>query len=155
MISPETLRRYPLFASLSAEQLKKLALITEEESIAKDVTIFTEGQPAQHFYVLMEGSVDLYSLIGDVQAGKARETPIGEINPGEPFGLSALIEPYTFTATARTETQSKVLMMKAEDVKRLLKEDDKLSSVLMTSLAKATMRRLEYIRIQLAAALTK
>jgi CRP-like cAMP-binding protein len=152
MISPETLRRYPLFASLSAEQLKKIAMITKEENIDKGLAVFNEGQPALFFYVLMEGAVDLFSMVGDVQSGKAKETLVGEINPGEPFGISALIEPYTLTATARATVQCKILKMAAEDVRNIINTDDSLSCIFMQNIAKAAMRRLEYARIQLASA---
>ena len=60
MISPELLKRYPLFGSLSDEHLKSLASIAEEQSWEAGETIFEIGLPAENLYLLMEGSVDLF-----------------------------------------------------------------------------------------------
>lgn len=60
MVSPEIIRRYPFFGSLSDAQIKAFAMIAEEESFAKGAVICEEGQPATAFYLLMDGGVSLY-----------------------------------------------------------------------------------------------
>lgn len=62
MISPEFLRRYPLFGPLSPDQLKAVSTITEVVSFAKNTTIFGEAQPAEYFYLLMEGEIDSLAM---------------------------------------------------------------------------------------------
>ena len=92
MISPELLRHYPFFHSLDDAQLRAVATIAEEESIEAGVTLFWKGQPAEVLYFLEDGHVDLYYTIGETNPSDVRKgIPVGEINPGEPFSISALI----------------------------------------------------------------
>ena len=152
MISPEVLRRYPLFASLTDEQLKKLAMITEQESIEAGVTVFAEGQEATTFYFLEEGSVDLFYHVGNPETGISKEVLVYEVNPGEPFSISALIEPHILTATARTPKPCVVLKMAAVDIRNMCQEDPSLSCICLRRVAEATLHRLNATRTLLAAA---
>lgn len=102
MISPELLRRYPFFGFLNDSQLKSIAMIAEEETHPAGADIFCAGAPASTFYLLMRGSIDLYfDVQEEFRPDKKKEYLMGEINPEEPFGISTLIEPYQYTATAR------------------------------------------------------
>ncbi len=65
MVSPELLRRYPFFGSLSDSQIKSMAMIAEEESVAKGTVLCEEGQPENVFFLLLEGSASLYYKSGD------------------------------------------------------------------------------------------
>lgn len=154
MISPELLRRYPLFGLMSATQQKAIAMIAEEVSCEDGEIIFREGQPAHAFYLLLEGSVDLYfRLHADTHGDSLRDKIlVGEINPGEPFGLSALIEPYVLTLTAHASRPSRLLKMDASVLRALCDEDDRMGYVLMRQTAKALAERLLSVRLQLAAA---
>lgn len=77
---------------------------------------------------------------------------ISEFNPGEIFGISALIEPYKYTATLRVDKPSHVFEIGASDLRTLCDKDPKLAYGLMQAVAKAAIERLEATRIQLIAA---
>jgi CRP/FNR family cyclic AMP-dependent transcriptional regulator len=148
MISTELLRKYPFFAMFDAEQLKKIAMITEQEEFTKGSTLFYEGQTAKLFFLLMEGSVDLYFQLGE----PVKEISVGEVNPGEPFGISAFVEPHILTSTGRTANGCVVLKMQAIDLNKLCEDDISLAYLFMKEVAKAAMVRLNSTRVQLAAA---
>ena len=152
MISPELLRRYPFFAFLDDTQQKALVMISEEISVEEGTIIFQEGQPANALYLLIEGDVDLY-FVPDGGNHHALREPIlvGEINPGEPFGLSALIEPYALNATARVARDSRVLKIEASALRALCEVDSRLGYALMRQVARSALERLAFTRIQLAA----
>jgi len=97
MISPELLRRYPFFAHFDETQLVKLAILSEEIQLDDGQVIFEQGQKADTLYFLLNGGVDLYYAISD-----RKEIPVCEINVGEPFGISTVIEPNILTSTARS-----------------------------------------------------
>ena len=59
MISPELLRRYPFFIRLTDRCLTALAMLADETFYQAGVAIFEAGQPANIFYFLIEGGVDL------------------------------------------------------------------------------------------------
>jgi CRP-like cAMP-binding protein len=153
MISPELLRRYPFFGLLTDAQLKALAMIAQEVNIPDATEIFKEGGRADTLFLLLQGSVDLfYTVETEGFLDFTKEFLVGEINPGDAFGISALIEPYIFTATARADQDIRVIQIDAVALRDLLDNDPKMSCVINSQIAKAFSERLRNTRIQLAAA---
>jgi len=74
------------------------------------------------------------------------------IYPGEPFGISSLIEPHIFTSTAFASQPSRVITIEADRLRELFQKDKRLAYILTHSAAKAAIERLHATRIQLAAA---
>ncbi len=149
MISPELLRRYPFFCCMDEAQQKAIAMISEQVECDKGATLFEEGQQVHALHFLLEGNVDL------LYAGSGSHLDqflVGEISPGEPFGISALIEPYTFTATARVAAPSRILKIDAAALRALCEVDCKMGYSIMRQIAKIALERLHYTRLQLAAA---
>ncbi len=153
MISPELLRRYPFFGGLANSHLNAVAMLAEEIVYEKDEIVFEAGQPADALYFLVEGCVDLhYVVIDEFNAELRKDFFISEINPGEPFGISALIEPYRYTGTVRATCATRVLKFDANGLRALCTVDPKIEAALMRQLAAAAMSRLYDTRVQLAAA---
>jgi CRP/FNR family transcriptional regulator, cyclic AMP receptor protein len=153
MISPELLRRFPFFGNLENSQLVAISIIAEEETFNSGEEIFQERNPAESLYLLEEGSIDLYfTVVDNFHPELRKEFSVGEINPGEPFGISALIEPYILTAAARVSSPSKVIKINASSLRSTMDTDPSLSCALMRKMAKAAIDRLNDTRIQLAAA---
>jgi len=110
MISPELLRRYPFFSFLDDNHLKAVAMIAEEENHPGGTNILQSGDPADALYLLMKGSVDLFYVVQEeFHPSSKKEFLMGEVNPEEPFGISALIEPYQYTASARAPVPVSVI----------------------------------------------
>ena len=156
MISPEILRRYPFFGALSDAQIKALAMIGEEESIGKGIIVCEEGKPSKALYLLLEGAVSLYYKSEEEFHPVARkEFLVGEIDAGEIFVISALVEPYLNTATVKTERDCRVVKFGVSELNQLIEKDPKLYCKLMKEIAKLAMERLAFARVQLAAAWAK
>lgn len=153
MISPELLRRYPFFSKLSAERLGDIAMITDEIQVSKGSTLFEECQPAGALYFLIDGGVDLiYKSEEEFHPKTKKVFSAGEINPGEIFGFSAVIEPNEYNASAVTNLDCKILKIDAAGLHNLMNEDTAMGYSFMHQIAKAIMERLTYTRVQLAAA---
>jgi len=153
MISPEVLRRYPFFGPLNDSQLKEIAMISEEESYPADETLFEEGDTARDLFLLLEGSVDLFYTVGGGDKNQGvQEIPVSHINPGEPFSISALIEPHVLTSSCRTNMPSKLIRIDGESLRKACAEDKFMCYTFMRQVAKAAMERLNMTRVQLAAA---
>ncbi len=153
MISPELLRRYELFGLFREDQIQSLASITEEASWEAGEVIFEIDAAADTLYLLMEGSVDLfYRSEDELQPELRKEFSVGEINPGEPFAISALFEPYILTASAVASRPSKGIRMDAQRLLQLCSFDLELGMILQRELIKAIFERLTFARTQLAAA---
>ncbi len=149
MISPELLRRYPFFCCLNDAEQKAIAQVAEEIICETGTVLFEEGQPVQALHFLLEGSVDLYYKVpGD----GSDPLLVSEVSIGEPFGISALIEPYNLTATARVSRPSRILRIPAAALRGLCEADSKMGYALMRQVAHVAMERLHFARVQLAAA---
>jgi CRP-like cAMP-binding protein len=83
MVSPELLRRYQLFARLSIEHLNGIAMLAEEITFDSGETVFEAGQAAADFYLLMQGSLDLfYVSVDEINPELRKELFVSEVNPG-------------------------------------------------------------------------
>jgi CRP-like cAMP-binding protein len=150
MISPEVLRRYPFFASLTDDQIKAIAMIAEEKTYPKDTVLIKENTAANKLVLLLEGDVDLvYSGGGE---GAIVNALVGSIAPGEVYGVSSLIEPYKFISSARATIPVKVVEIDGVALRALLEVDPKLGYILMRNVAVAVLERLKYTQVELAAA---
>ncbi len=152
MVSPELLRRYPFFGFLNDAQLKAVAMIAEEIAVEPGESILQVGKPAEALYFLIEGSAELHYIVEDrFDLAVRKELYISHINPGEIFGISALIEPYQYTGTIRATGACRVLKIEASALRALCEVDLMMAHGLMRQTAKAAMERLEDTRVQLAA----
>ena len=155
MVSPELLRRYPFFGGLSDAQLREISMITEEEVFQKGTIILTDKKPAEKLYFLLDGSIDLiYQTVDELNLKPvpSRELMAGEVNPGEVFGVSALIEPYIYNASARAAMSCRVLIIDGIKLRNLIDLDNDLANKMLHHLVTTLMERLIATRVQLAAA---
>ena len=110
MISPELLRRFPFFGFLDDTQLKAVAMLAEEVEVEQGTNIFESEQPATALYVMVDGSIDLhYKVIDRDDPHIVKEFFISELNPGDIFGLSAIVEPFVHTMTSKVLAAGKVI----------------------------------------------
>ncbi len=153
MISPETLRRYPFFGSLTGDQLRALAMFSDEVGWEAEGTVFEAGQEATHLYLLKNGSVELYYVVADERnPGSRKEYFICQVNPGELFGVSALLEPHELTATAIASRPSSAIRLDGKRLLDLSRSDPDVGCKIMHELARSIYERLRHTRVQLAAA---
>lgn len=146
MISPEILRRYPCFANLSDQILKKIAVLAEEKTIPAGQRIFGEGEPAKYLYVITRGEVNIQYLLGN---GELRT--VDTLVDGDLLVWSAMIEPYKTTAFGTATKETQLVGIVADKLRKLCEEDPLLGYRLTTEVAKLLAHRLEGARVQLAA----
>lgn len=155
MVTPELLSRYPFFSFLNLDQLRKLAEIALEEDYERGTIIFQEKLPADAFYILEKGSIELFFTVEvEYHPELRKELKFRVIYPGESFGISAFIEPNVLTASARATEPSRVIKIEAAALLELCQSDDMLANALIYQVAKVAMDRLNATRLQLAAAWT-
>lgn len=147
MISTELVQRCPFFSHLADAQRRAIAAISEQVSFEKDMTIFEEGQNAESLYILLQGTVDLYLM------GKDPNKPlwVGEINPDEPFGISALVTPHIYTMSARVALSTQALKINGPALCALCEMDYRLGYHVACEIASAAMERVHLAHVQLAA----
>ena len=146
MISPEILRRYPFFAGISEDSLKRLAMIAEEKSVRANTTMFRDGDPADHLFVVVAGEVHIQYLLGNDDL-----RTVDTLVEGDLLCWSALVEPYKVTAIGTTTKDTELVRIDAAKLRKLCEQDPLLGYRLSNQVAKLLAHRLESARVQLAA----
>ncbi len=109
------LRRVPLFATLSLEQLEALQRIAKEVEYLRGEIICREGEPGSELFVVMDGDVRIVKSHGEPD-----ETPLTLYRAGGYFGEMAIFGGERRTATARAEETSRVLSIDGRSLKELI-----------------------------------
>jgi CRP-like cAMP-binding protein len=148
MVATALLQRYKFFEVFDASELEKLAALARDTSVLENTVIFQEREMADMLYFLLDGEVDLYTT---VSATNPTRLFAGEINPGDPFGVSALLEPYVYRTSARALVVSRFLEMDAEALRALMAQDCALGMKLLQQMMRATLERVEVLRLHVAA----
>ncbi len=146
MISPEMLRRYPYFAGTGDESLKQIAMIAEERSVAADTVMFHENDPADEFYIIIEGEVNIQYRLG---SGELRT--VDTLTPGDLLVWSALVEPHRTTALGTTTKDCRLIAIDAAKLREICTAAPLVGYRLVTQVARLLAHRLEGARVQLAA----
>lgn len=109
----ELLRSVPLFAALSARELKVVDGLLKEDWFNAGDTIVEADDPGGRFYVLTEGRAKV----------TVHDKPVRTIGPGGFFGEMSLIDNGPRSATVRADTQVKALWMSRLSFLGMLEEN--------------------------------
>lgn len=91
--------------------------------------LLLQGQRADFLYVIIEGSVEIFSSYRD------RETTVSVAGPGDCFIPAAVILDRPYLKSARTLTRSRILLLPSENVRRVFLEDPDFARRLACELA--------------------
>jgi len=129
----------PLFKGLSDKQLGDLARNFPRRTYGSGETIFTEGAPAEGFYILLSGRLKIYKL-----SMEGREQILHIIEAGEPFAEVALFSETTFPAYAEAIRESEVMFFSRKAFQQLVRDDP---SIIMNMLAILSQRLKYFTRL--------
>jgi MFS family permease len=100
-----------IFDGATRATLEAVAAAAREEHVAAGATVIKEGDPADDFFVVRSGTLDVLAR-GEV--GKRRRT-INRLEAGDYFGEIGLIEQIPRTATVRASSDVELLRVKGDD----------------------------------------
>ena len=146
MISPEALRRYPVFANLTPDDLKSIAAISEERDYEGDCVIFEEREPADHLFMIVKGEVDIFTTLGTGKIGI-----VGTLIAGDLMLLSSVIPPHETRFGSRTRGTTKVIAIRSGPLREFLDHNTSAGYHLLQRIVEAMSERLDGTRVQLAA----
>lgn len=149
MIPTSILKRFRIFEGLNEGQLERIAALCREEVHDAGVEIFREGEEAEYLYLLLVGTVALEMQIQAWPQEPPRRVVIEVVTRGEPFGWSALAEPYILTLSAKTLERTRVILIKGVDLYQLFERDQEIGYLVMERLTSVVGRRLRDTREKL------
>ena len=142
MISVKDVKEADLFKGLNVKQLQRLSRLFIEKGFQAGEVIFSQGEPAQNLYILMEGEVTL----GIKAKGQIDITAYAVNKKGEVFGLPCLIKPYQNNVSATCTKKTKVLCIPGLTLRKLMKNNSGLGVEIMNKIAETYLNRLNSTR---------
>jgi sigma-B regulation protein RsbU (phosphoserine phosphatase) len=144
-----------LFGSVPSDELEHIFLNLTQIDLPAHTLIFREGDFGNHFYVVLDGAVEIIKALGT-----SDERLLNARGPGESFGEMALLDPqHSRSASVRTRTEVTLLEIKRGDFDAMLRLQPALAydmarmlSLRLRDADNATIRDLQEKNRQLAKA---
>jgi CRP-like cAMP-binding protein len=112
------LKNYDCLQDLDDSQLREIAQLSEAECFYPDHTLFEDGSPGTHIYLLAKGKLEILFAIGE-----SGSVLVDHLSAGQVAGCPALVPPYTYRSTARSLTEIEVLKIDALGLRNLIEGD--------------------------------
>ncbi len=113
----ERLRELHLFKQMSARQFERLTQTASFQRYPPNTLLVSEGERPDFLHVLVEGCIELFA------SHNGRHTTIDIIRAATTFIFAAVILDQPYLKSARTLLESRVLLLPAEDVRAIFRED--------------------------------
>jgi CRP-like cAMP-binding protein len=111
------LKGIEIFEGLSVSELAAVASVTEELDFPAGEVVIREGNPGETMYLIIRGQVSVIKGLDE-----ASEIELDRIESGDYFGEMALFEDIARTASIRTETSSRLLVLHKQEFKEIVRE---------------------------------
>ena len=126
----EYLKQVPLFSDLPAEVLKRIDAVVLERNYKKGESIFLEGEPGEGLHFVRTGRVKIVKTAED-----GREHIIKFLKAGEIFAEVLLFNHLPYPAASVAVEDSRVGLIRNEDLEKLILENNALALLLIRSLS--------------------
>ena len=132
----QDLKKIPLFADLTENEIYQLMHLSFEKKYPKDSTLFVEGMAGEVLYIIKSGAVDI------IKKTEKGDVLLSNLGPGEFLGELSLIDDIKRSATARVAQDSTLVVITKKCFLDMLKGDPQITSKLLMHILKVTAARL-------------
>jgi CRP/FNR family transcriptional regulator len=129
-MSIDLLRRCPLFAGLKEEDLKRIRAIASLKKVEKKEILFSDGEEARGFYVILSGKIKLYKV-----SAEGKEQILHVVSAPDAFAEAALFLEGSYPAFAEALTDCQLLFFPKRDFIRLIEKNPQLSINMIVTLS--------------------
>jgi CRP-like cAMP-binding protein len=133
----EILAQIDLFSGLPQGHLRRVVDIGLEEQYKGGATIFSENEPGDKFYLIVEGAVRISRIVPGMG-----EEALAVLRPGAYFGEMSLIDEAPRSATAICHEKCRLFVVNRRDLEDLLFVDRDLAYELLWNWVRTLSRRL-------------
>jgi CRP-like cAMP-binding protein len=127
----QILKNVPLFAGLSEPDLNDLMEIVRIKEHPRGELLFSDGEPAQGFFIVLDGKVKVYKL-----SPEGKERILHVIQPGGTFAEAAIFGEGLYPAYAEPLQVSKLLFLPKNAFLDLLRDNSRISINMIAGLSK-------------------
>lgn len=121
----------PIFHGLRKEQLEEVTDILVDQTFGKGQGIFSEGEEAAGFYVVVSGRVKIFKL-----SSEGKEQILHFVAPGEAFGEVPMFAGGRFPAHSEAIEKSRIFFFPRAVFLELIKKDPSLAMNMLADLSK-------------------
>ena len=125
----ELIRALPLFCDMSEKHFGELLNAAFLQRFPQHVTLITEGDLPDFLHIVVEGSVEMFSV------HNGHETTIDIMRPVTTFILAAVIRDAVYLKSARTLAPAQILMIPAQTVRDVFGRDAAFARAIVNELA--------------------
>jgi CRP-like cAMP-binding protein len=136
-ITPSSLTGIAVFSGIPEPDLRVLLELAEEMQIGNGEQLFSEDQPADAFYVVLEGGVDVSS-----RGNGSEDRPLSHLGTGTAIGETSLLTDGLHSVTARATEPTRLLRFSDKRFQGLLDAGSLPAYRLVANLARVLAARL-------------
>lgn len=136
----DALKKTPLFANLSPEQLGRVARMASLRRVARKETVFREGDRADGFFVVLSGRVKVFKISED-----GKEQVLHIVGPGQSFAEAMIFEGGDFPAHAEALSDSELVFVPRRPFVEFLEQNPKVSLRMLASLSRWLKRMTDLV----------
>ena len=133
-----SLKELPIFSSLTDDEIKAVSEISNAQTVSADELVFSEGEPGNILYVIIRGSVRIYTKITE-NVDKTLVT----LRSGGLFGEMAVISEDYRSATARAVEETELISISQKDFRNLLDNNPAAGKKILEFIVKVLAGRLK------------
>ncbi|MFZ2096945.1 MAG: cyclic nucleotide-binding domain-containing protein [Anaerolineales bacterium] len=126
-----------LFQDLSSEHLELLSPLFLPCDFTTDAVLFEQGDPAEHLFAVVSGEV-----VVNFKPDDGPNIVIARVQPGSIVGWSAALGRRRYTSSAVCTTDTRLLRVRGDDLRRLCLQHPDTGSVFLDRLATVIAERL-------------
>ena len=158
MSDKNILQGFKFFSELTPEALDKLASKSAQLKFDSDDIVFRFDEPAEYFYGLIEGEVELTLVFTDKvlkteieyeqavharMVDQERQIVVDTVYPAQVFGWASIIGRGKRTVTARCTEPSRAFAIPAAEMMAMFDDDHTMGYLLMRRMADIISKRLK------------
>jgi len=134
----QTLKSLDLFADLNFGEIEQIAPLMHLMKVTEGEVLTQKGEPARTFFIILSGNFML-------SFNKERSFTLH--NKGNIIGLSTVVTPFRYTATAVALTDGLALSMAGQEFLRLIQSNSAIGDKIMRKINKIVSERMPYITV--------
>jgi sigma-B regulation protein RsbU (phosphoserine phosphatase) len=127
----ERISQFPLFSELPQSEIRHLASSLQAREVEQDRLLFAEGEEGDHYFILVDGEVEIIKALGTADERLLAVRPSGSFL-GE---MSLFSLDNRHTASVRARTSLRLLEMTRDDLEKLLARRPRFALEMMRTLS--------------------
>jgi len=141
---------HTFFRGLAPQHVQLLAEAAMLKEFQEDEVIFKEGDPANRFYILLDGEVEVTS-----ERPEGAAVPVQRIGPGDVLGWSWLFPPYYWHFAARATQKTRAIFFYGTWLRESCERDHDFGFAMLQRMSAIVIQRLQSARKRLVEAESK